>query len=177
MKVTNPWGGPNSKRVGSDTCGDTGRPTHSWYRWRPTGGDEVGPEHPWRYTRECSMLGCDAREYAFELPDLAEIEVLVAFLDQCKVPRHLSLLERIRVFLQRSDRVGELPHIRDPREKAFVAGWSQAIDSVVELRAPTANDPTGRHQEPIRRELFPTTNRVQAMHAFQQWVAKEDVEG
>ena len=120
------------------------------------------------------MSGCDAKEYAFELPDLTEIEVLVAFLDQCEVPGHLSLVERIRIFLQRSDRVGELPHIRDPREKSFVAGWLQAIDRVVELRAPTADDPTGRNQDPIRRELHKTTNRVQAMQAFQQWVAKED---
>ena len=123
------------------------------------------------------MSGCDAKEYAFELPDLAEVEVLVAFLDQCNVPGHLSLLERIRDFSRRSDRAVELPHIRDPREASFVAGWLHAIDRVVELRAPTADDPTGRHQDPIRRELFPTTNRVQAMQAFQQWAAKEDAEG
>jgi hypothetical protein len=177
MKAANPWGGPNSKRVGSYMCGDTGRSTHSWYRWRAIGGDTIGPDQPWRYERECQMSGCDAKEFAFDLPDVRDIEILIAFLDQCGMSANDSVLERVRDLISHEgsrDQLGQLPYSSDPREKPFMEGWSQAIGRVVELRAPAALDPTGRHQDPIRRELHATTSRAQALDAFQQWAHTED---
>lgn len=173
MKAKTPWGGPNSKRTGSYACGDTGRSTHSWYRWRAIGGDTLGPDQPWRYERECQMSGCTAREFAFELPEVREVDALVAFLDECDVPENESLLERVRAFYT-DERRSQLPHVVDPREQPFIEGWQRAVRSVIELRAPSSLDPTGRHQDPVRRELHPATNREQALFAFQRWMNEED---
>jgi len=115
------------------------------------------------------MSGCDAKEYAFDLPEVAEVEVILTFLDQCGIPEHASLLERLRIFYLRGEHVGELPHVRDSREESFVEGWTQAIARVIELHAPTAEDPTGRNKDPIRRELLKDTSRAQALAAFQRW--------
>jgi hypothetical protein len=153
--------------MGSALCGDRGTKIHNWYRWGPTSRD-IEPEFPWNYERECQMMGCDAKEYAYALPDLQEVEALVLFLDQQKVPKNESLLERVRA-LGREQLKG-LPYITDPREDPFIEGWRQAIGRVVELRAPAAEDPTGRNQDPIRRELHASTNREQALLTFQRWV-------
>jgi hypothetical protein len=123
------------------------------------------------------MSGCTAKEFAFDLPEVRDVEVLIAFLDQCGVSANDSVLERVRDLISREgsrDQLGQLPHVIDPREKPFMEGWRQAISRVVELRAPSALDPTGRHQDPVRRELNATTSRAQALGAFQQWAHTED---
>lgn len=97
----NRWGGPQFKRVGSVHCGNfrDGTPSqreHSWYRWQPTVASEVDGDDPWLYVRECSMMGCDAKEYAADLPDLHDVLGLVALLDDRGEPPSESLVARVR---------------------------------------------------------------------------------
>lgn len=118
----NCWGGPQFKLVGPAYCGTyrDGTPSkrvHSWYRWQPTVASEVDGENPWRYWHECSMMGCDAKEYATDLPDLHDVLGLVAFLDQCGVPPNESLLDRVRNLCSQSahDKESDTPQRHNPR--------------------------------------------------------------
>jgi hypothetical protein len=95
----NRWGGPQFKRTGAVTCKGGGQ--HSWYRWRPTNASEVDGDDPWLYWHECSIMGCDAKEYAADLPDLHDVLALVLFLDERGAPPNVSVLDRVRGLLQR----------------------------------------------------------------------------
>lgn len=94
----NRWGGPQFKRTGAVTC--KGDRQHSWYRWQPTHASEVDGDDPWLYWHECSIMGCDAKEYAADLPDLHDVLGLVRYLDEQGAAANVSLLDRVRACLQ-----------------------------------------------------------------------------